>query len=36
MPGTWLPATASEVSASSPKMFDNQTDANPSSAAWRS
>src|SRR5215472_295474 len=35
MPGTWLPATASEVSASSPKMFAIQTDANPSSAARR-
>jgi len=27
MPGTWLPATASAVSASSPKMFATQTDA---------
>ena len=35
-PGTWLPATASAVSASSPKMFAIQNDANPSSAARRS
>src|SRR6516164_8313155 len=36
MPGTWLPATASEVSASSPKMLAIQADENPSSAARRS
>src|SRR5215470_73499 len=33
MPPTWFPATASAVSASSPKMLLSQADANPSSAA---
>jgi len=33
IPGTWLPATASAVSASRPKTFDSQADAKPSSAA---
>src|SRR6476646_6094950 len=33
MPSTWFPATASAVSASSPKMLLSQTHANPSSAA---
>ena len=34
MPGTWLPATASAVSASRPKMWESQAEAKPSSAAW--
>ena len=33
MPGTWLPATASAVSASRPKMLLIQAEAKPSSAA---
>src|SRR5579871_5412652 len=33
MPGTWLPATASAVSASTPKMLLIHTEANPWSAA---
>src|SRR5215470_14108432 len=33
MPGTWLPATASAVSASTPKMLLSQAEANPWPAA---
>ncbi len=33
MPGTWLPATASAVSASTPKMLLIQAEAKPWSAA---
>src|SRR6266704_1993034 len=33
MPGTWLPATASAVSASTPKMLFSHAEANPWSAA---